>query len=1245
MLNILSYNVKGIGGLHNENKRNQLFDLYFNSLKKKVDIIFLQETHVDITVYNQIKKEWKTDNKHFWSIDETSKGVAILIMQDNIEVKQVIEVNQRSIKLKIKINNIEILLINSYIPAKRDERLNFLREYEIESEENIIWGGDFNFVENKEDCSSGKSLHGKKELDRIIEANGMEMKDAHVYLNHIKEHTFKHVNDKYTARLDRFYISKPLSPKIISITRESAVYQINKAKELKPMSDHYPIRLTLKLKEVEIGRGYWKLNTSILNMKETQIEIYKIVKESDIIIDPIERFEFIKKESIQIFKKVSKKKTLTANKIEKQLNDKLNNLNKVDPNNLIEIQKIEEQLKLIRLPAELWKMQLLKIEQNSFDEIPSKYLTNRLKAKQADMSIERLINSDGNEIENLDLILEQSRKFYEELYNLEDSSKTARKRFLKNIHKKVSKKDNKKLLRPFTISEVKGYLKTTKRNSSPGEDGLPYEFFQSFSDILAPHITQAFNLIMMNPNYLPQQWKNGIIKLLYKKGDRRELGNWRPITLLTTTYKILTGLIQKRMNLIIPKLIHANQKGFVQNRYILDNVLTVKLIREINEEGYIVFLDGEKAFDRVNHNLILETFKKLKFDYRFILIIKSIIGGSSRIFIRNSFSNELQISNGVRQGDTLSPTLFILVIESLAENIRRDKNCKGLNISKNHMIKILLYADDISLFPKGKLSLFYMNKQVDLYNIANNGKTNKNKSIIIPININEKTEEIDGIQFIKENQMEKYLGYEFYRDKNKNGIENAIRKFETLLKKWKNLHLSIYGRANVLRTYAKPILYYPMYIDILKEIEEKRINNLIKWFLFSNDSEYNEIKKYKWKINENNIISSIENGGLNLIPIKVIAKVQKIMWTLRVIQRTSIDGWVYKFWEVLKNLQSQDAEIHPLMQYSIKKKEILEKCPKVLIPIFENWFQIPKKFKIDDTGYVGSWSNNDLIINVYEIITKKENILTLKKLNNKEGALYETNEIKQKFDHELIPIKVIIRNGNKEFINSIKTKNINKTMQFLNDISITEANSKQLIDVLLPKRERKLTPKQSEWDNEFGNILQNYKIIKNSKVRTRIKSHSFLKNSNALPREKLYGCPICKTEETSNHITFDCDMIKSNTKLIVNSYNKIFKKNIIYSKEKLITLEKEETLNVFQMVNSYLNWKIRCETKFKLIKHFENFYKKNFNFEIENYILKEFLESCNNETKLESFLMNWKNLIESYSLTKQKITMKKVFEY
>ena len=121
--------------------------------------------------------------------------------------------------------------------------------------------------------------------------------------------------------------------------------------------------------------------------------------------------------------------------------------------------------------------------------------------------------------------------------------------------------------------------------------------------------------------------KKGVISLFYKKkGDKTDLKNFRPISLLNVDYKIISRVLANRLKQVMSTIISPEQTCCVPGRDIADNIMSIRdvidLISLNNKEGYIVKIDQEKAFDRVSHNFILMVLKKFNFDNQFISWIK-----------------------------------------------------------------------------------------------------------------------------------------------------------------------------------------------------------------------------------------------------------------------------------------------------------------------------------------------------------------------------------------------------------------------------------------------------------------------------------------------------------------------------------------------------------------------------------------------------------------------------------------------
>ena len=141
--------------------------------------------------------------------------------------------------------------------------------------------------------------------------------------------------------------------------------------------------------------------------------------------------------------------------------------------------------------------------------------------------------------------------------------------------------------------------------------------------------------------------------------------------------KIASKTFARRLESILPKLVYSNQNGFIKGRSLVDGVRTIEDILEfakfMDSSGILLAINFEKAFGSLDHSFLLKIFEKFNFGTQFVQWIKTFYTNISRCVLNNGFIKDLfNIRRGVRQGDPLSPLLFILAIEVLACRIRDD---------------------------------------------------------------------------------------------------------------------------------------------------------------------------------------------------------------------------------------------------------------------------------------------------------------------------------------------------------------------------------------------------------------------------------------------------------------------------------------------------------------------------------------------------------------------------------------------
>ena len=194
----------------------------------------------------------------------------------------------------------------------------------------------------------------------------------------------------------------------------------------------------------------------------------------------------------------------------------------------------------------------------------------------------------------------------------------------------------------------------------------------------------------------PKSFLMNEVVLLHKEP---EVWQFRPITLTNSDYKIILNVWAKRLGGVLNDIIGEHQKGFIPGRDGRENVIVVQACMDMldnKKEGGIIFLDLEKAFDRA----LLTMLEKIGFPTPLINTVKGIYNNSkASIKVNKTYTKEIPIHSGTKQGCPLSPLLFTIVAEVLTQQIINDPEFKGVRLNATRK-KIAAYADDTAIICK-----------------------------------------------------------------------------------------------------------------------------------------------------------------------------------------------------------------------------------------------------------------------------------------------------------------------------------------------------------------------------------------------------------------------------------------------------------------------------------------------------------------------------------------------------------------
>ena len=427
----------------------------------------------------------------------------------------------------------------------------------------------------------------------------------------------------------------------------------------------------------------------------------------------------------------------------------------------------------------------------------------------------------------------------------------------------ITQSMNDNLVREFSASEVDQALKQMAPLTAPGPNGLPPLFYQKYWHMVGPDVTKGV-LSCLNSGQVLSSINHTYITLIPKVRNPKKVIEFRPISLCNVIYKLASKVIANRLKLILPSIISESQSAFVPGRLITDNILVAfETLHHMNstkigQNGAMALkLDMSKAYDRIKWIFLEKIMGKMGFHNRFIGLIMSCIKSVSySILVNGEPHGFIKPSRGLRQGDPLSPYLFLLVAEglhSLISQAASEGSLQGISLCRTGpRITHLFFADDSLLFSRATLGdCAKIQEILSTYEKALGQQVNRNKTTLFfskgtSMNAQDSIKTTLGVPIIR--QYEKYLGLPYLVGINRSASFSQIKeRVWSKLKGWKEKLLSQAGREILIKAVAQAIPTYSMSCFKLPIRLCQDREGMICKFWWGHKPNHNKVSWVRWK--------------------------------------------------------------------------------------------------------------------------------------------------------------------------------------------------------------------------------------------------------------------------------------------------------------------------------------------------------------------------------------------------------------
>ena len=475
---------------------------------------------------------------------------------------------------------------------------------------------------------------------------------------------------------------------------------------------------------------------------------------------------------------------------------------------------------------------------------------------------------DPDELKNMVL------SYWKSLFQ-EDQTEARGHTLLCDRFPEITLADRASLSRPFAECEIRRALFGMKPFKAPGPNGFQPLFYQKYWEVVSPSLIQLVRNVLEGVEF-PEGLNDAFLVLIPKMDNPQAPNHFRPIGLCNSVYKIVTKVVVNRFKPLLPSLISPTQCSFVPRRQITDNIIIVQemmhtMRRKQGKKGLMaVKIDFEKAYDRLRWSFIRDSLLQLRLPQQMVDLVMNCIRSAKLQILWNGEPLEaFTPSRGIRQGDPLSPYLYVICMERLTHLIEFEismGNWRPVRASRGGpLLSNLAFADDLILFAEASVDQAQVIREcLDKFCAASGSKVSFDKSRVY-FSENTNLELRDSIctelQMEATSDLGKYLGVPTIHGRSTKGdYQYLVDRVNSKLAGWKAKTLSLAGRATLVQSCISTIPYYTMQSAKLPRATCDELDRKARKFLWGGNETVKKTHLVAWE----NVSKQKGEGGLGI---------------------------------------------------------------------------------------------------------------------------------------------------------------------------------------------------------------------------------------------------------------------------------------------------------------------------------------------------------------------------------------------